>query len=1159
MSHSPSSRPPRRRGQPHRPPRADGVPEPQSPRQPPAVEESNETRTLRAKYGPKLDTLKELVPTWSDEDLLFALADASGEVELAYNRISEGHVQQWGAVTRKKEKKAQDPTPSHHQRDSTTTHPGRGLRGGFRGGPRGGGATGRGGARFARGSGREQQRATNGYHAPSPSQGTGAWGGEPSTSDTWGVPHEVNGDAGGAQDTASGWGLDDSTAGASTPANGDWGTPKSNGKAIDAAQPKPHEVPQQTPAPVQARTPAVAKLSWAQVARSQEKAKPVAPPPVQAAAPAPVAVPPTESAVPQQEEQSQWEDPVTAHPPPTWDDEPQRASGDGDIGTNAVEAVGDAWVDETSQAATGEWEVSQESHENEAPEAPAAEEEPVPEPISEAPESVPAAVITSAEQPAAAPAPTSVPALAPESAPTPTIVAPAPSLAAAHTASPGPPGLPGLPTPAPTPQKPSTPLAKHTHARRFKNTDQAVVMPAGSGHVGSSPSLSFGTSGFSIGSVAVGSGIAPAFGGGMDRFGMQFGSLSLGGDDEGLEIEPSSSEPSAPVEKPAQEQELTPAPTAAPVSAAAAAPSPAPAAEPAPQPKAVSTPAIAPSAITPEPPVAAPAEQQQPQQPAQSQQQGLTSSVSLPATLNSGTSYATSASLYQQPSPQPTQIQQPQQAQPQQSQPQQHAQPQSQQQQQSQHHQQQPQASAPQPQQPQALPAQIHAPAHASIPTQLPTQSQHIPAPAPAFSTLPSHLQQAQHTAAPHLSYPQQHNLPPHLDLTSQVGMAGPAANAYQFRQADPYFHAHTPTPPQNQLSHQDISISSPYGAFAALGQQGQAGHLGAFASSPAPGEYGVYGENQRGFYDTYNQAANFANRGSIGHDDNNKNMSGAQQQGQSNPSLQQGTPQLQNQTHTGQQNALGQGGQPSPAHQAQQQQQQQQYPGMPMHGGYGYAPYNYYMGGQYYSQSPAYPPPQQFVKYSPMYQPGPAPGPAPPQAASKPPVAASASNPYGSSQSHLYHPGQAQYDDPSAYGAPQVGGNQNPTGDYGKQTQVQQQQQQQQQLYGQTGLNLLGSGGRAGASPEAYKQYGNASGADKSQNQPARGGQAGGASANGGNPGLGGGAGGVGQPAQQGGYYGRGYGNAPQPNPNAQVYPNDGFYGGYQPRQPQPYWGAGM
>lgn len=49
-------------------------------------------------------------------------------------------------------------------------------------------------------------------------------------------------------------------------------------------------------------------------------------------------------------------------------------------------------------------------------------------------------------------------------------------------------------------------------------------MPAGSGHIGASPSLSFGTSGFSIGGVGIG--------GGIDRFGMQFGSLSLGGGDE---------------------------------------------------------------------------------------------------------------------------------------------------------------------------------------------------------------------------------------------------------------------------------------------------------------------------------------------------------------------------------------------------------------------------------------------------------------------------------------------------------------------------------------------------------------------------------------------------------------------------------------------------
>jgi hypothetical protein len=63
---------------------------------PPRVEqqetfESDEVRVLRRKYGgTRLDTLKELFPTWTDEDLLFVLGDVAGDVETAVGRISEG-------------------------------------------------------------------------------------------------------------------------------------------------------------------------------------------------------------------------------------------------------------------------------------------------------------------------------------------------------------------------------------------------------------------------------------------------------------------------------------------------------------------------------------------------------------------------------------------------------------------------------------------------------------------------------------------------------------------------------------------------------------------------------------------------------------------------------------------------------------------------------------------------------------------------------------------------------------------------------------------------------------------------------------------------------------------------------------------------------------
>lgn len=54
------------------------------------VDDTEEVRKLRSKFSSKLGMLKELFSDWTDEDLLFALQDAGGEVELAVGRISEG-------------------------------------------------------------------------------------------------------------------------------------------------------------------------------------------------------------------------------------------------------------------------------------------------------------------------------------------------------------------------------------------------------------------------------------------------------------------------------------------------------------------------------------------------------------------------------------------------------------------------------------------------------------------------------------------------------------------------------------------------------------------------------------------------------------------------------------------------------------------------------------------------------------------------------------------------------------------------------------------------------------------------------------------------------------------------------------------------------------
>ncbi|KAG2225558.1 hypothetical protein INT45_013669 [Circinella minor] len=65
----------------------------------------NNLKKLKSKYASKISTLKELFEDWSDEDLLFALQDADGDMELTIERISAGHAVQWGEVKTKKTKK----------------------------------------------------------------------------------------------------------------------------------------------------------------------------------------------------------------------------------------------------------------------------------------------------------------------------------------------------------------------------------------------------------------------------------------------------------------------------------------------------------------------------------------------------------------------------------------------------------------------------------------------------------------------------------------------------------------------------------------------------------------------------------------------------------------------------------------------------------------------------------------------------------------------------------------------------------------------------------------------------------------------------------------------------------------------------------------------
>lgn len=53
-------------------------------------DEPEDLRQLRKTHGSSLATLKELFADWTEEDLLYAIQDASGDLEVAILRISDG-------------------------------------------------------------------------------------------------------------------------------------------------------------------------------------------------------------------------------------------------------------------------------------------------------------------------------------------------------------------------------------------------------------------------------------------------------------------------------------------------------------------------------------------------------------------------------------------------------------------------------------------------------------------------------------------------------------------------------------------------------------------------------------------------------------------------------------------------------------------------------------------------------------------------------------------------------------------------------------------------------------------------------------------------------------------------------------------------------------
>ena len=55
-----------------------------------SYEDEGELGQLKKQYSAKLNTIKEMFPDWTDDDIVFALQEMGGDLERTIERISEG-------------------------------------------------------------------------------------------------------------------------------------------------------------------------------------------------------------------------------------------------------------------------------------------------------------------------------------------------------------------------------------------------------------------------------------------------------------------------------------------------------------------------------------------------------------------------------------------------------------------------------------------------------------------------------------------------------------------------------------------------------------------------------------------------------------------------------------------------------------------------------------------------------------------------------------------------------------------------------------------------------------------------------------------------------------------------------------------------------------
>lgn len=55
-----------------------------------SIEEDSEVSQLKKKFGSKVGTIQEMFPNWTDEDVVFALQETDGDLEITVDRITSG-------------------------------------------------------------------------------------------------------------------------------------------------------------------------------------------------------------------------------------------------------------------------------------------------------------------------------------------------------------------------------------------------------------------------------------------------------------------------------------------------------------------------------------------------------------------------------------------------------------------------------------------------------------------------------------------------------------------------------------------------------------------------------------------------------------------------------------------------------------------------------------------------------------------------------------------------------------------------------------------------------------------------------------------------------------------------------------------------------------